>query len=40
MYPAAMVSGRAAYRARLAWQVDRAIDPEAWRISPTKSTRQ
>jgi hypothetical protein len=35
----AMVAGRAANRARLAWQVDRAIDLEAWRTSPTKSTQ-
>lgn len=39
MYLAAMVAGRAACRARLAWQVDRAIDLEAWRTSPTKSTQ-
>jgi hypothetical protein len=39
MYLAAMVAGRAAYRARLAWQVDRAIDPEAWRTRPAKSTQ-
>jgi hypothetical protein len=39
MYLAAMVAGRAACRARLAWQLDRAIDLEAWRISPTKSTQ-
>ena len=38
MYLAAMVAGRSAYRARLAWLVDRAIDLEAWRTSPTKST--
>jgi hypothetical protein len=35
---AAMVAGRAAHRARLAWRVDRAIDLEAWRTRPTKST--
>lgn len=29
MYLATMVAGRAAIRARLAWQVDRAIDLEA-----------
>jgi hypothetical protein len=39
MYLAAMVAGRAAYRARLAWQVDRAIDLEAWRTRTTKSTQ-
>jgi hypothetical protein len=37
MYLAAAVAGRAAYRARLAWQVVRAIDLEAWRTSATKS---
>ena len=39
LYLAAMVSGRAADRARLAQQVDRAIDLEAWRTRPTKSTQ-
>jgi hypothetical protein len=39
MYLAAMVAGRAAFRAHLAWQVDRAIDLEAWRTRPTKSTQ-
>ena len=39
MYLATMVAGRAAFRARLAWQVDRAIDLEAWRTCPTKSTQ-
>jgi hypothetical protein len=37
MYLAAMVAGRAACRARLAWQVDRGIDLEAWRTSASKS---
>jgi len=36
---AAMGAGRAAYRAHLAWQADRAIDSEAWRTRRTKSTQ-
>jgi len=39
MYLVAMAAGRAAGRARIAWQVDRAIDLEAWRTSATKLTR-
>ena len=38
-YVAAMVAGRAAHRACLALRVDRAIDLEAWRTNPMRSTR-
>ena len=38
-YVAAMVAGRVAQRARLAWRVDRAIDLEAWRTNSMRSTR-
>ena len=38
-YVAAMVAGRAARRASLAWRVDRAIDLDAWRTNSMRSTR-
>ena len=38
-YVAAMVGGRVAQRARLAWRVDRAIDLESWRTNSIRSTR-
>jgi hypothetical protein len=38
-YLVAMVAGRAAHRANLACQVDRAIDLEAWRTNSMRSTR-
>jgi hypothetical protein len=36
---AAMVAGRAAYRAHPAWQADRAIDSEPWQTNPAKSAQ-